>query len=90
MFSIGASASLVSGLCVLGPAFRDYGDGEFSDLFPLSSAFETRAWYRRFPLRCGVQRAGGLVCLFLLSGLCTCWLRLCLAEVASMAYQSLT
>lgn len=46
--------------------------------------------YRRFPLRCGVQRAGGLVCLFLLSGLCTCWLRLCLAEVASMAYQSLT
>lgn len=46
--------------------------------------------YRRFPLRCGVQRAGGLMCLFLLSSLCTCWLRLCLGEVASMVYQSLT
>ncbi|CAN6851811.1 unnamed protein product, partial [Brassica oleracea] len=93
LFSIGVSASLVSGLCVVGPAFRDYGGGEFSDMFPLSSAFETSAWldrYRRFPLRCGVQRAGGLMCLFLLSSLCTCWLRLCLGEVASMVYQSLT
>ncbi|CAF2138738.1 unnamed protein product [Brassica rapa subsp. trilocularis] len=93
MFSIGASASLVSGLCVVGPAFRDYGGGEFSDLFLLSSAFETSAWldrHQRFLLRRGAQRVGGLVCLFLLSGLCTCWFPLCLAEVASVAYQSLT
>lgn len=44
MFSIGASASLVSGTCVVGPVFRDYSGGEFLDLFLLSSAFETSAW----------------------------------------------
>ncbi|KAG5409662.1 hypothetical protein IGI04_005981, partial [Brassica rapa subsp. trilocularis] len=57
------------------------------------SVSESRQWsdrHQRFLLRRGAQRVGGLVCLFLLSGLCTCWFPLCLAEVASVAYQSLT